>query len=405
MALWSLALKCANAILVFFLWLQYASEVPVFSYRGTETQNLSSARRNTPVSDRQKAGLRGPAITCIEEYNLPDGKKYWTATEYSPDGTLLTTRTRDPDGSEWLTTRTYHADGRLAKVVSGKLGEPGSETVYAYNEAGRLLAISNNGGEGGRTDFHYDEQGHKTSIQNFDPKVLERAQNSMLSGSPWDAAVGAGIGVPLGGNLATIYDENDQPTEAQIRDATGRLVSRFVRKYDANGRLVEEDPVEENPALFFAERFAAEGQPQLTASQLEAMNTAMKSLLRGRSGTGTSYIYDEQGRTSKIHDRNFVFDKITIIIYNDLGDKAEERTTFTENGVIPTGVPHSIDEHGALVPSDPAIEPPASPLPEQSEVHYAYQYDSHGNWTQQTANDISSGVASSSVRNRKLTYY
>src|SRR5216683_6122490 len=141
MALWSLALKCANAILVFFLWLQYASEVPVFSYRGTETQNLSSARRNTPVSDRQKAGLRGP-----------DGKKYWTATEYSPDGTLLTTRTRDPDGSEWLTTRTYHADGRLAKVVSGKLGEPGSETVYAYNEAGRLLAISNNGGEGGRTD-------------------------------------------------------------------------------------------------------------------------------------------------------------------------------------------------------------------------------------------------------------
>jgi hypothetical protein len=267
------------------------------------------------------------------------------------------------------------------------------------------LAISNNGGEGGRTDFHYDEQGHKTSIQNFDPKVLERAQNSMLSGSPWDAAVGAGIGVPLGGNLATIYDENDQPTEAQIRDATGRLVSRFVRKYDANGRLVEEDPVEENPALFFAERFAAEGQPQLTASQLEAMNTAMKSLLRGRSGTGTSYIYDEQGRTSKIHDRNFVFDKITIIIYNDLGDKAEERTTFTDNGVIPTGVPHSIDEHGALVPSNPAIEPPASPLPEQSEVHYAYQYDSHGNWTQQTANDISSGVASPSVRNRKLTYY
>jgi YD repeat-containing protein len=405
MALWSLTLKCANAILVFFLWLQYASEVPVFSSRGTETQNLSSARRNTPVSDRQKAGLRGPARTCIEEYNLPDGKKYWTTTEYSPDGTLLTTRTRDPDGSEWLTTRTYHADGRLAKVVSGKLGEPGSETVYAYNEAGRLLAISNNGGEGGRTDFHYDEQGHKTSIQNFDPKVLERAQNSMLSGSPWEAAVGAGIGVPLGGNLATIYDENDQPTEAQIRDATGRLVSRFVRKYDANGRLVEEDPVEENPALFFAERFAAEGQPQLTASQLEAMNTAMKSLLRGRSGTGTSYIYDEQGRTSKIHDRNFVFDKITIIIYNDLGDKAEERTTFTENSVIPTGVPHSIDEHGALVPSQPAIEPPASPLPEQSEVHYAYQYDSHGNWTQQTANDISSGVASSSVRNRKLTYY
>jgi hypothetical protein len=157
--------------------------------------------------------------------------------------------------------------------------------------------------------------------------------------------------------------------------------------------------------LLFAERFAAKGQAHPTAAQLEAMNTAMKSLLRGRIGTGTSYIYDGQGRTSKIHDRNFVFDKITMIIYNDQGDKAEERTTSTENGVIPTGVPHSIDENGVLAPSKPAVEPQESHLPEPSEVHYAYQYDSHGNWTQQTANYLSSGVASSTVRNRKLTYY
>jgi YD repeat-containing protein len=405
MAFWSLTLKCANAILVFFLWLQYASEVPVFSSRGTETQNLSSARRNTPVSDRQKAGLRGPARTCIEEYNLPDGKKYWTTTEYSPDGTLLTTRTRDPDGSEWLTTRTYHADGRLAKVVSGKLGEPGSETVYAYNEAGRLLAISNNGGEGGRTDFHYDEQGHKTSIQNFDPKVLERAQNSMFSGSPWDAAIVAGIGVPLGGNATTIYDENDQPTEVQIRDAAGRPVSRFVRKYDANGQISEEKPFLENPALMFLDRFPAEERAKLNPAEINAFSNSVRTLLGGQVPAGTSFSYDPQGRVWKTSERNMIFEKTTTIIYNDQGDKAEERTTFTENSVIPTGVPHSIDEHGALVPSQPAVEPQVSPLPQQSEVHYAYQYDSHGNWTQQTANEISSGAASSSVRNRKLTYY
>lgn len=356
------------------------------------------------MSDREKAGLRGPTKTCIEENGLPDGSKYSTASEYSPDGRLLTTRMSNSDGSEWLTTYTYHADGRLAKVVSGTSGEPGSETVYAYNEAGRLLAITKNGGEGGRTEFHYDEQGRKTSIQTFDPKALERAQSSAFSGSPWDAAVG-GIGVPLGGNITITYDANDRPTEAQIHDAAGRLVSRFVRKYDANGRLVQEEPIQENPALLFAERFAAEGQPQLTAAQLETMNMAMKSLLKGRRGSGTSYIYDEQGRISNIHDRNFVFDKITTTIYNDHGDKAEEQTTFTDNSVIPTGVPHSIDEHGALVPSKPAVEPQPSHVPEQSEVHYAYQYDSHGNWTQQTATYISSGVTSSTVRNRKFAYY
>jgi len=356
------------------------------------------------VSDREKAALRGPARTCVEENSLPDGNKYSTASEYSPDGRLLATRMHNPDGSEWLTARTYDAGGRLAKIVSGKPGEPGSETVYAYNEGGKLLAITNNGGQGGRTDFHYDEQGRKTSIQYFDPIVLERAQNSAFSGSPWDAAF-VGIGVPAGGSLTTIYDENEQPTEAQIRDATGRLVSRFVRKYDANGRILEEEPIQENPALLFAERFAAKGQAQPTAAQLEAMNTAMKSLLRGRTGTGTSYIYDEQGRISKIHDRNFVFDKITIIIYNDQGDKAEERTTLTGNSVIPVGVSYSVDENGVLAPNKPALEPQESHLPEPSEVHYAYQYDSHGNWTQQTANYTSSGVASSTARNRKLTYY
>jgi YD repeat-containing protein len=357
------------------------------------------------VSDRENAGLHGPARTCIGENNLPDGSKYSTVSEYSPDGRLLTTRVRNPDGSEWLTTRTYHADGRLAKVVSGKLDEPGSETVYAYNEVGRLLAITNNGGEGGRTDFHYDEQGHKTSIQNFDPKVLERAQNSAFSGSPWDAALVAGIGVPLGGNVTTIYDENDQPTEAQIRDAAGRLVSRFIRKYDENGHLSEEKPFLENPALMLLDRFSVEERAKLSPAQINAFSNIMRTVLGGQAPAGTSFSYDPQGRVSKTTERNMVFEKTTTIIYNDQGDKAEERTTFNENSVIPVGVPHSIDESGALVPSEPAIEPRASPIPEQSEVHYAYQYDSHANWTQQTTTDISSHVASSIVRNRKLTYY
>jgi YD repeat-containing protein len=311
----------------------------------------------------------------------------------------------NPDGSEWLTTYTYRADGRLAKIVSGKPGEPGSETVYAYNEAGKLLAITNNGGQGGRTDFHFDEQGRKTSIQSFDPKVLERAQNSAFSGSPWDAAEVAGIGVPLGGNITTIYDENDLPTEAQIRDAMGRLVSRFVRKYDANGQVSEEKPFLENPALLFLDRFSAEQKVELNPTQINAFSNGVRALMAGQTPAGTSFSYDPQGRVSKTWERNMIFEKTTTIIYNDLGDKAEERTTVTDNAVIPIGVPHSIDEHGALVPSEPTIKSQASPLPEHSEVHYAYKYDSYSNWTQQTATYISSGVASPTARNRKLTYY
>lgn len=351
------------------------------------------------MSDREKAGLRGPVRACVEENSLPDGRKYSTAWEYTPDGRLLTNRVSNPDGSEWLTTYTYHPDGRLAKVVSGKPGGPSSETVYAYDEVGRLLAIAKKGEEGGRTEFHYDEQGRKSSTQYFDPKVLERAQSSAFLGSPWDAAVW-GIGVPLGGNVTTIYDENGQPTEAQIRDAGGGLVSRFVRKYDPNGQISEEKPFLENPAALFLDRFPAEERAKLSATEINAFRT----LLAGRAPAGNSFNYDAQGRVSKTWERNMMFEKTTSIIYNEQGDKAVESTTLTDNSVVRTGVVYQVDEHGAFVPSQPAGESQALPLPEP-EVHYAYQYDSHGNWTQQTTTSTSSGVESSNVRNRKLSYY
>ena len=42
-----------------------------------------------------------------------------------------------------------------------------------------------------------------------------------------------------------------------------------------------------------------------------------------------------------------------------------------------------MEENGTLVPSEPASEVPASAgVPEDSEIHYTYQYDSYGNWTE-----------------------
>ncbi len=357
------------------------------------------------MSDREKAGLRGPLKTCLEETIYPTGK-YVTMTEYSTDGRVLTIRATQADGSQWVSTDKYDTNGHLAKTVSGMLGELGTEIRYEYDDTGRLLTTTNSAETGNRTNFHYDEQGRKTAVQHFDTRTLQRAQSSISSASPWEGALGAGIGVPLGGNITTIYDGNDQPTEAQIRDGEGRIVSRIVRTYDANGRLVEEEPIQENPAVFFADKFGAEGRPQLTAAELEAMNTAMKSLLRGRSATGTSYIYDEQGRITKIHDRNFVIDKVTITTYNERGDKSEERTTIAGNSTIPVGVAFSVGENGALIPDKRATEPTESPdLSGEERVRFAYQYDSYGNWTQQTANDRSRPNEPSIVRHRAITYY
>ena len=72
----------------------------------------------------------------------------------------------------------------------------------------------------------------------------------MVGGSLWDAAQ-TGIGAVEGGSVTTVFDERDLPIELQILDSEGRVVSRFVRTYDANGRIMEENQIQENPALGF----------------------------------------------------------------------------------------------------------------------------------------------------------
>jgi YD repeat-containing protein len=98
------------------------------------------------MSDRDKAGLRGPVKTVLDEqtFSGADGQQLLTTTttHYAPDGRILEVRTGNPDGSEWVTSYTYHSDGRLFKTVSGKVNSaPSSETTYSYDEAGRLVGL------------------------------------------------------------------------------------------------------------------------------------------------------------------------------------------------------------------------------------------------------------------------
>ena len=91
----------------------------------------------THVTEREKAGLRGPVKTCVEETSYPTGKAL-TTTEYDLDGRLLETRISNPDGSESVAAKTCDADGRLVKASSGKSDEPATESLYTYDERGRL---------------------------------------------------------------------------------------------------------------------------------------------------------------------------------------------------------------------------------------------------------------------------
>jgi hypothetical protein len=235
--------------------------------------------------------------------------------------------------------------------------------------------------------------------------VIERNQGSATTESLWDAAQ-MGIGVPTGGSVTTLYNDRDLPIEEQILDSEGRVVSRFNRTYDANGRIMEENQIQENPALLMAERFSAEQQVQLDDKQLDAMNKALKSMLSGRTGTGKSYTYDPERRVTEVRDRNFAMDRVTTTTYNEHGDKSEERMTLTGNTAIPVGVEYSISEDGTLIPTKPGSDVPLFPeLPKLDIVEYHYEYDRYGNWTEQAVVYRSESSEYPTVHRRTLTYY
>jgi hypothetical protein len=126
----------------------------------------------------------------------------------------------------------------------------------------------------------------------------------LVAGSLWDAAQ-RGIGALKGGSVTTLIDERDLPIEFHILDSKERVVSRFIRTYDANGRIMEENHIQENPALML------ERSGEIDDKQFEAMNKAMKSMMRGRRGIGKSFTYDSQGRVTEVRDRNSGLDSVT----------------------------------------------------------------------------------------------
>lgn len=158
------------------------------------------------------------------------------------------------------------------------------------------------------------------------------------------------------------------------RFASDMPIIRMVSTYDANGLLIEEKPSDENPIRLMLDKFPDEQRSQLTPEQIKQMNEQLSTLMAGKEQAGAFYDCDAQGRITKLRRRNMFFAATTTTLYNPQGDKAEERTTYTENSVIPVGVPYSIDESGALVPSKPVAKAPESPfVPQKPEFHYTYQ--------------------------------
>jgi len=353
-----------------------------------------SFQTGASMSDRDKAGLRGPVKTEVNEqtFSGADGQHFLTSTttEYAPDGKMLERRVGNSDGSIWVTSYTYYADGRLLKTVSGKAGSAAdSQTTYLYDDARRL--VGEESGDNDKATYKYDENGRKSVIESYGSRSLP--PNTAYA-PHWEGS-DLGFAPYPGGTLTTSYNEQGVATGAELRDAEGTLLGHIVRKFDAQGRIIAEEQAADAPQVNLPEEFRSKLNPE----QMKSVGT----MIAGMQNSVIAYSYDAQSRVTERHRSGGVFgQQVTITTYNDHGDKASERETMVMSS--DTG-PWSLTEAGAFIPAGKP-NPPQPPF--GSETQYTYQYDQYGNWTEQiivSRSQPDEVFRPGAVIRRKLTYY
>lgn len=352
------------------------------------------------MSDRDQFGLHGPVRSCTEEntsdgFTDAEGKTYppiysEQAREFDREGRVTATRSNNSDGSKWIVLQVYDASGRLLNISSGIEGQTLTRTTYSYDNQGRLQRITNPGKPESAVTFRYDEHGKKSKIETLRPEDYH--PNTASGGSPFEA-VDMAPNLPGGGTATTSYDEHDRATEVQVRDASGVLVNRAVRTYDAQGHVVEEKQIVDDPSSMFPPEALAKIQEQsgMSTDQLRhELGAKITKLMGGESTPHTvAFTYDSDGRATHVRRRIFNFQQEIDTSYNEQGDVASETTRGKQVGEV-------TDQSS---PSGP---------PEYSEVRYSYKYDDHENWIEKTTSYRSSpdgAFRSSPVTRRTLTYY
>jgi YD repeat-containing protein len=312
-----------------------------------------------------------------------------TTTKYTPNGNILEERTANSDGSEWVRSYTYYPDGRLFKMISGNGAKETAQTIYLYDEERRLVGVKS--GDKINTRYQYDEKGHKLATETFDSQPL--SPNTAYA--PFWEGTEMGFVPSPGGSVTTSYNEQGVPTGAQFYDAEGKLIGHIVRKFDSEGRVTAEEQAADAPHVDLPEELRSKLNPE----QMKSVG----AMIAGAQQRAISYSYDAQGHVTERHRSGGVLgQQVTVTTYNDHGDKALERETTVMSA--DTG-PWNLTEAGAFIPAGKP-NPPQPPL--SSEIQYSYQYDSYGNWTEESIAGRSQPdevFRPGTVIRRKVTYY
>jgi YD repeat-containing protein len=368
---------------------------PANSQSEPTVTNKTSSGENTPMSDREKVGLRGPVQECTEERTTPafenfPGTSYVSISKYGPEGKLLQTSIGNSveAAQESSITYTYDSAGRLLRKTTTNSGSTVSESNYQYDQKGRIISIT--GDPLGTSTFEYDDNGRKTRIVSPPSKPLVPEGTQYMF--PMPETEDPYLPIPTGGHVKLSYNEQDQPVEWQVSDANGNLTNRLSRTYDENGRLTELRYTIEN----FLFSLPADAQQQFLAEPgaVERITRGFTELLgEQRNFMRMTYTYDSDGRLIEQHRYiGHSMKETTKIVYNDHSDKLEERQFTTGNPNPPRDSQSGEASQGPPFP------------PQESQVHYSYKYDTFGNWTEQAISS-STSPNDATVTRRTIIYY
>jgi YD repeat-containing protein len=380
------------------MWTRLAILVACISALCMSAQVGPAEESVVTMSDRQQHGLRGSVKSCAEKSSYPDwtdadgksqprGQSEYT-TEFDPNGRPLITQVDNSDGSQWVSRFTYDADGRLVRIASGQEGKPFSGGNYFYDQQGRVEKIVNDGNAAVPVLFRYDAQGRKTKIETS--RSQDYRPNVAVAGSPFES-IDRAPNLPGGGTATTLYDDQDRAIEVLVRDANGELVNHALRIYDAEGRIIKEEQVLENPETMIPSHFRTKMQEDsgISEDQLrQELRAQLTKLMAGHLGPySVTYIYDSDGRV--IHTRRRVFNQ-----------EDEIETAYNAHGYIESEITRSTREKTGSGTTDPSSV--------YSEVQYTYEYDNHSNWIRKSVLYRASPdgeFKTSSVTTRTLAYY
>jgi len=298
-----LALACAAfALALITQSFSFQAQLPTQPQSGGKKMGSQLSR----TSERERYGLRGLVKSCLEERSDPEtpntpagvNRKYSYKTEYDLEGRQIEMHSYNSDGSEWVNRNVYDDSGRLLKTISGNKGAPSAETVYSYDNHAKLVRITKNGSPDNPIAFRYDEAGRKTKVQ-ISRAADYRPNVGFVPGSEFDA-VEAPPTLPGGGTTTTIYDDLDRPVEVQTRDSQGELVSRSLRTYDEQGRVLDEKQVLPTPETLIPAEMRSKILEESGAST-EQLREHLTKLMGGQAGpTSMHYTYGKDGQKSKL---------------------------------------------------------------------------------------------------------